>query len=55
MERVVRLETLENTFIPKVFKERTWMRLLNPSGNVYAEIIREFFSNATVDGGHINC
>jgi len=24
-------------------------------GNVYEEIIREFFSNATVDGDHINC
>ena len=23
MERVVRMETLENTFIPEVFKERT--------------------------------
>ena len=55
MERVVRLETLENTSIPEVFKERTWTKLLNPSGNVYKEIIREFFSNATVDGDHINC
>ena len=52
---VVRLETLENTSIPEVFKERTWTKLLNPSGNVYKEIIREFFSNATVDGDHINC
>ena len=24
MERVVKLETLEDTFIPEVFKERTW-------------------------------
>ena len=55
MERVVRLETLENTSIPKVFKERTWTKLLNLGGNVYAEIIWEFFSNATVDGDHINC
>ena len=55
MERVVRLETLENTSIPEVFKERTWTKLLNPSGNVYEEIIQEFFSNATVDGDHINC
>ena len=57
MERVVAMETLENTFISKVFKERTWTKtkLLNPSGNVYAEIIREFFANAFVKGDHINC
>ena len=50
MERVVRMETLENTAIPEVFKERTWTKLLNPSGNVYAELIREFFANAIVEG-----
>ena len=55
MERVVRMDTLENTAIPDVFKERTWKKLLNPSGNVYAELIREFFSNATVEEDHINC
>ena len=54
MERVVRLDTLEDTSIPDVFKERTWTKLLNPSGNVYAKIIKEFFSNASVDGDHIN-
>ena len=54
MERVVQLETFENTSIPEVFKERTWMKLLNPSGNVYAKIIQEFYSNAIVDGDHIN-
>ena len=54
MERVVRMETLEDTCIPDVFKERTWTKLLNLSGNVYLEIIKEFFSNA-VDGDHINC
>ena len=55
MEKVVRMETLEDTCIPDVFKERTWMKLLNLSGNVYSEIIKEFFSNITVDGDHINC
>ena len=55
MERVVRMETLENTSIPKVFKERTWTKLLNPSENVYVKLIREFFANATVEGDHINC
>ena len=55
MERVVRLETLEDTFIPEVFKEKAWTKLLNPVGAVYSEIIREFLSNATVEGDHIDC
>ena len=55
MEKVVHLESLEGTFIPEVFKERTWTKLLNPVKVVYLEIIREFFSNATVDGDHIEC
>ena len=54
MERVVRMETLENTAILKISKERTWTKLLNPSGNVYVELIWEFIPNATVDGDHIN-
>ena len=48
------METLADTSIPEVFKDRTWMNLLNPSGNVYVKIILEFFSNASVDGDHIN-
>ena len=55
MERVVKLETLKDTFIPKVFKERTWTKLLNPVGVVYSEIIKEFFSNASVEGDRIDC
>ena len=53
MERVVKLDTLEDTFIPNVFKERTWTKLLTLSGNVYLEITKDFFSNACVDGDHI--
>ena len=55
MERVVQLESLEGTFIPKVFKERTWTKLLNPIGVVYSEIIKEFFSNAVVNRDRIEC
>ena len=55
MERVVRMETPENTSIPEVFKEKTWTKFLNPSGNIYAELIREFFVNTSVEGDHINC
>ena len=55
MERIVRMESLENTAIPEVFKERTLTKLLNPSGNVYAKLIREFFANATMERDHIKC
>ena len=55
MGRVVQLESLEGTFIPEVFKERTWTKLLNPVGVVYLEIIKEFFSNAVVNGDRIKC
>ena len=54
MERVVKLDTLKDTCIPIVFKERTWTKLLNPSGVVYSKIIKEFFSNASVEGDHID-
>ena len=55
MERVVQLESLEGTFIPEVFKERTRTKLLNSVGVVYLEIIKEFFSNAIMDGDRIEC
>ena len=51
----MKLVTLEDTCILEVFKERTWTKLLNPNGVVYSEIIKEFFSNPSVDGDHINC
>ena len=37
MERVVQLESLKDTFIPEVFKERTWTKLLNPVGVVFRD------------------
>ena len=55
MEMVVHLESLEGTFIPKVFKERTWTKLLNPVEVVYSEVIREFSSNAAIDRDRIEC
>ena len=55
MERVVKLDTLEDICIPAMFKERTWTKLLNPVGVVYLEIIKEFFSNANVERDHIDC
>ena len=51
----MKLESLQHTFILEVFKERTWTKLLNPMGNVHVKIIREFFSNAVVEGDCIGC
>ena len=34
MERVVQLKSLKDTFIPEVFKEKTWTKLLNLVGIV---------------------
>ena len=36
MERAVHLKSLEGTFIPEVFRERTWTKLLNPVEVVYS-------------------
>ena len=55
LERAVDLKSLEGTFILDVFKERTWTKLLNLLGNVFEDIIQEFFTNAIVEGDHINC
>ena len=55
MERVINLESLEGTFIPVVFKERTWTKLLNSVEVVCSDIIREFLSNAAIDGDRIEC
>ena len=55
LERRVDIESLKETFIPEVFKERTWTKLLNPMGDAYDCIIKEFFANAIVEGEHTNC
>ena len=38
-----------------MFKERTLTKLLNLMGDVFEDIIHEFFANAIVGGDHINC
>ena len=54
-EMLVDLDSLEGTFILDVFKERTWTKFLNSMGDVFEDIIREFFANAIMEGDHINC
>ena len=55
LERSVDLESLKGTFILDMFKERTLTKLLNLMGDVFEDIIHEFFANAIVGGDHINC
>ena len=55
LERRVDIESLKDTFISEVFKEKTWTKLLNPMGDVYDCIIREFFANAFLECDYINC
>jgi len=55
LERTVDINSLEGTFILDVFKERTWTKLLNPRGDMFEIIIREFFANAIVESDRINC
>ena len=39
MEREVNLDSLSQTFILEVFKDRTWTKLLNRSTNVWDPVI----------------
>ena len=55
VRREVNLESLSHTFIPDVFIERTWLKLLNGFIRVWDPVIREFFANAKVEGKHLNC
>ena len=52
---IIMERALKDTCILAVFRERTWTKLLNPVGVVYSKIIKEFFSNASMEGDHIDC
>ncbi|KAK9988628.1 hypothetical protein SO802_028867 [Lithocarpus litseifolius] len=55
MEKEVDFESLESTFIPNMFKDRTWAFLLTGLVAVHNILIREFFLNAIMEGDHLNC
>ena len=55
LSREVDFGSLEGTFIPDVFRDRTWALLLICSVDVHHILIQEFFSNAIVEGDHLNC
>ena len=49
------LRSLEDTFIPDVLKDYTWVPLLIGSVDVHHILVREFFLNAIVEEDHLNC
>ena len=55
VEREVDLESLENTFIPNVFRDHIWAPLLTSLVEVHDILIWELFSNALIKGDHLNC
>ena len=55
VEKEVNLESLTCTFIPEVFRDRTWTPLFTGFGNVCDPLVGEFLSNAIEEGDHLNC
>ena len=55
VEREVNLDSISQTFIPEVFRDWTWTKLLNGSTKVWDPIIQEFFLNAIMECEHLNC
>ena len=53
--RKVDFESLEGTFIPDVFRDRTWAPSFIGLVDVHHILIQEFFLNAIVEGDHLNC
>ena len=46
MERVVQFDTLETTFIPRIFEARDWADLFGNFEDPVDEFVKEFYSNA---------
>ena len=55
VEREVDLPSLKGTFIPNMFRDHTWAPLLTGSLDVHHILVWKFFSNAIVEGNHLNC
>ena len=55
VEREVDLPSLKGTFIPNMFRDHTWAPLLTGSLDVHHILVWKFFSNAIMEGNHLNC
>ena len=50
VEQVVNFDTLETTFIPRLFEAKDWANLFGNFEDPMEELVREFFSNARYIG-----
>ena len=46
VERIVKFDTIETTFILKIFEERDWPDLFGNFEDPIEELVKEFYSNA---------
>ena len=55
MERVVEFDTLETTFIPRIFEPRDWANLFENFDDPMDEMVKECYSNSSDLGVELIC
>ena len=55
MERVVQFDTLETTFIPRIFEARDWADLFENFKDPIEELVKEFYFNARYTRVELKC
>ena len=55
VERVVRFDILETTFIPRIFEAKDWANLFRNFEDLMEELVKEFFPNARYIGVELKC
>ena len=55
VERIVKFNTLETTFILKIFEERDWPDLFGNFEDPVEELVKEFYFNARFTGVELKC
>ena len=55
VERVVNFDTLETTFIPRIFEAKDWADLFGNFEDPIDELVKEFYSNARYTRVELKC
>ena len=55
MEQVVKFDTSQTTFIPRIFEVKDWANLFGNFEDLMEELVKEFFSNARNIGVELKC
>ena len=55
VEHIVRFDTLESTFIPRIFANKDWANLFKNFEDSIDELVKEFYSNARFTGVELKC